>query len=37
LQAVRHSVQRPVARAAQRNEAAIQAWWQQRWPALEKN
>jgi transposase len=37
LHAVRHSVQRPVARAAQRNEAAIQAWWQQRWPALEKS
>jgi transposase len=36
LHAVRHSVPRPVARAAQRNEAAIQAWWQQRWPALEK-
>src|SRR5260370_30430883 len=36
LHAVRHSVQRPVARAAQRNEAAIAAWWQERWPALEK-
>jgi len=36
LPAVRHSVQRPIARAAQRNEAAIQAWWQERWPALEK-
>src|SRR5258706_16065581 len=35
--AVRHRVQRPLARAAQRNEAAIQAWWQQRWPALEKS
>ncbi len=36
LHAVRHSVQRPVARATQRNEAAIRAWWQERWPALEK-
>jgi transposase len=36
LHAARHSVQRPVARATQRNAAAIQAWWQQRWPALEK-
>src|SRR5260221_14595666 len=36
LHAVRHSVQRPVARAAQRNAAAIAAWWQERWPALEK-
>ena len=36
LHAARHSVQRPVARATQRNEAAIQAWWRERWPALEK-
>jgi transposase len=36
LHAVRHSVQRPVARAAQRDEAAIRAWWQERWPTLEK-
>ena len=36
LHALRHSVQRPVARATQRNEAAIRAWWQERWPALEK-
>jgi len=36
VHAVRHSVPRPVARAAQRNAAAIAAWWQQRWPALEK-
>jgi transposase len=36
LHAVRHSVQRPVPRATQRNEAAIAAWWQERWPALEK-
>jgi transposase len=36
LHAVRHSVQRPRTRATQRNEAAIQAWWRERWPALEK-
>ncbi|HET8908234.1 MAG TPA: winged helix-turn-helix domain-containing protein [Ktedonobacterales bacterium] len=36
LHAARHSVQRPVARATQRNEAAIQAWWREWWPALEK-
>src|SRR5215472_10485464 len=30
LHAVRHSVQQPVERAAQRDEAAIQAWWQAR-------
>jgi transposase len=36
LHAVRHSVQRPVARATQRNDGAIQAWWQERWPVLEK-
>ncbi|HEU5438603.1 MAG TPA: winged helix-turn-helix domain-containing protein [Ktedonobacterales bacterium] len=36
LHAVRHSVQRPVTRATQRNEATIAAWWRERWPALEK-
>ncbi|MGZ3668207.1 MAG: IS630 family transposase [Ktedonobacterales bacterium] len=36
LHSVRHSVQRPKERATQRNAAAIQAWWQERWPALEK-
>jgi transposase len=36
LHAVRQSVQRPHARAAQRDEAAMAAWWQERWPALEK-
>lgn len=36
LHAMRHSVQRPVARASQRNDAAIQVWWRKRWPALEK-
>lgn len=36
LHALRHSVQRPIDRASQRNEQAIQAWWQERWPALQK-
>src|SRR5262245_1396874 len=36
LHAVRHSVQQPRPRAAQRDERAIGAWWQERWPALEK-
>jgi transposase len=36
LHALHHSVQRPVERATQRDEVAIQAWWRERWPALEK-
>ena len=36
LHAARQSVQQPVQRATQRNELAIQAWWRERWPALEK-
>lgn len=36
LHALHHSVQRPAVRATQRDEAAIAAWWQERWPALEK-
>jgi len=36
LHGLHHSVQRPVTRATQRDEAAIAAWWQERWPALEK-
>jgi transposase len=36
LHTLRHSVQRPRERATQRDEAKIQAWWQERWPALEK-
>lgn len=36
LHAVRHSVQRPVERATQRDASAIRAWWHERWPALEK-
>jgi len=31
-----HSVQQPKERASQRNAAAIQVWWRERWPALEK-
>jgi transposase len=36
LCAVHLSVQKPIQRATQRNEAAIQAWQQERWPALKK-
>ena len=36
LHALQQSVQRPVARATQRDEAAIATWWRERWPALEK-
>src|SRR5258708_2063161 len=36
LHAVRQSVQRPRTQAAQRDAAAIAAWWRERWPALEK-
>jgi len=36
LHAARQSVQQPTPRATQRNEPAIQAWWRERWPALEK-
>jgi transposase len=31
------SRQQPVARATQRDEAAIQQWYNERWPALQKN
>jgi transposase len=31
-----YSVQRPIERATQRDEAAIRGWWEQRWPALKK-
>jgi transposase len=36
LHGLRYSVQRPVERATQRDEAAIATWWQERWPTLEK-
>jgi transposase len=36
LRAVGWSVQRPIRRASQRDEAAIAAWYAERWPALKK-
>ena len=36
LHAVRHSVQRPTHAGNTAQRAAIAAWWQERWPALEK-
>jgi transposase len=36
LHALRQSVQRPRSRATPRDEGAIQVWWRERWPALEK-
>lgn len=36
LHALRQRVQRPIQRASQRDAAAIQAWWRERWPAVEK-
>src|SRR6266540_3375253 len=36
LRAARWSVQKPIERASQRNEAAIEAWRTERWPALKK-
>ncbi len=36
LRAVRHSVQKPVELATQRNEQAIKTWREERWPALKK-
>ena len=36
LQRLEHSVQRPVDRAAQRDEDASALWWRERWPALKK-
>ena len=36
LHALHHSVQRPRERATQRDETPSAAWWQERWPALEK-
>jgi transposase len=31
-----YSVQRPIERATQRDEAAVRGWWERRWPALKK-
>jgi len=36
LRALGWSVQKPIERASQRNEAAIEAWRTERWPALKK-
>ncbi len=36
LRALGLSVQRPVVRATQRDEAVIAAWWTDRWPELKK-
>jgi transposase len=36
LRALRQSVQKPVVRANQRDEAAITRWKEERWPALKK-
>ena len=36
LRALKHSVQKPVQRATQRDEAAIERWKQERWSALKK-
>jgi transposase len=36
LRALGLSVQQPVVRATQRDEAVIQAWWNERWPELKK-
>jgi len=36
LHTLGYSVQRPIARATQRDEAAVRGWWERRWPALKK-
>jgi transposase len=36
LERLKYSVQKPVQRASQRDEAAIQRWKDERWPALKK-
>ena len=36
LRALGLRVQKPVVRATQRDEAVIQAWWDERWPELKK-
>jgi transposase len=36
LHALKHSVQKPVERATQRDEAAIERWSKERWPELKK-
>ena len=36
LRALKHSVQKPVQRASQRDEVAIKRWKDEQWPALKK-
>jgi transposase len=36
LRRLEHSFQRPLDRAAQRDEGALALWWRERWPALKK-
>jgi transposase len=36
LRALGFSVQKPIVRAAQRDEAVIAAWWDERWPERTK-
>ena len=36
LRTIKYSVQKPVQRATQRDEAAIHRWKDERWPALKK-
>jgi len=35
LREIGWSVQKPIRRASQRNEAAIRQWWTEQWPALQ--
>jgi transposase len=35
LREIGWSVQKPIRRATQRNDAAIREWWSERWPALQ--
>jgi transposase len=37
LKGINYSVQKPIERASQRNEAAIATWKEQRWPQLKKS
>jgi transposase len=37
LRGIKHSLQKPIQKASQRDELAIQTWKEQRWPELKKN
>jgi transposase len=37
LRSVKYSLQKPIQKATQRDEVAIQAWKEERWPALKKS